>query len=717
MERSIRALAVAAAACALALPAAAQAARPAKQKLPAGLDLRNADRCEFIAGGDCMLPFPSDRFTIRDRRTATGLRVHFTRASMPANRSGVRIDPAEWNRNDGFSPGQQIVVKVPGLDSDRALARTRAVTLADLSQYKRNDQPILLLDADSGKRQLIWAELDAQATSAKERTLLIHPARNLAEGRRYVVVLRNLRDARGRALQAPPGFRLYRDGIRTRSRAVELRRPRFASIFRTLSKARVARDRSLYLAWEFTVASERSLTERMLWIRDDAFKQLGDTDLADMKVAGVPPRYAIDAVTDFTPEQNALIARQVEGTVTVPCYLDTVGCPTGAGYHYPDRGADALPSQIPGNTYQARFLCIVPRVSGVAGGPVAPARPSLYGHGLLGRHTEVTAANVQAMAQEHDVIFCATPEIGFANEDIGTAIGMLGDFSRFGRFVDRIQQGLLNELYLGRLMVHPQGLAANPAFQTAAGQRLIDTTRLYYDGNSQGGILGGALTAFAPDFDRAVLGVPGMNFSVLLPRSTDWARFSPAFDNGYPVERTRPLVLTLAQMLWDRSEANGVAHHMTSDPLRDTPRHEVLLHVALGDFQVSDTQAQVEARTIGARVRTPLAAPGRVPVRSPYYGLQPIARFPYAGSALVLWDAGPVRDGGALGNNPAPLVNRAPVEAVAGGAANDGHDPHELPRATPAARAQKSEFLRVGGRVVDTCGAGTPCYSGGWTGR
>ncbi|MDO8185891.1 hypothetical protein Q5424_19445 [Conexibacter sp. JD483] len=711
MERVIRALALAGC-CLVAASASASAA-----KLPAGLDLRNADRCEFIAGRDCMLPFPSDRFTIRDRRTATGLRVHFTRASMPANQNGVRIDPAEWNRNDGFSPGQQIVVQVPGLDRDKALARTRAVTLSDLSQYKRKDQPVLLLDAQTGKRQLIWVELDAQATSAKERTLLIHPARNLAEGRRYVVVLRDLRNAKGRALTAPPGFRLFRDEIRTRSRAVELRRPQFASIFRTLRRAKVARDRTLYLAWDFTVSSERALTERMLQIRDDAFKQLGDTDLADLKVEGTAPRYALQAVTDFTPEQNPLIARQVEGTVEVPCYLNVVGCPPGAGYHYPDRGADTLPSQIPGNVYQARFLCIVPRASGVAGGPVAPARPSLYGHGLLGRHTEVTAANVQAMAQEHDFVFCATPEIGFANEDIVTAITMLGDFSNFGRFVDRIQQGLLNELYLGRLLVHPQGLAADPAFQTADGQRLIDTTRLFYDGNSQGGILGGALTAFAPDFDRAVLGVPGMNYSVLLPRSTDWGQFSPAFDNGYPAEHSRPLVLTLAQMLWDRSEANGVAHHMTSDPLKNTPRHEVLLHVALGDFQVSDTMAQVEARTIGARVRTPLADAGRIPVRSPFYGLKPIGGFPYAGSALVLWDAGPVRDGGALGNNPAPLVNRAPVEAVDGGAANDGHDPHGLPRATPAARAQKSEFLRVGGRVVDTCGAGTSCYSGTWTGR
>ena len=59
------------------------------------------------------------------------------------------------------------------------------------------------------------------------------------------------------------------------------------------------------------------------------------------------------------------------------------------------------------------------------------------------------------------------------------------------------------------------------------------------------------------------------------------------------------------QMLWDRGEANGYAHHMTTDPLPNTPPHEVLLHVAFGDHQVANVTAEVEARTIGAVDRTP----------------------------------------------------------------------------------------------------------------
>ena len=51
-------------------------------------------------------------------------------------------------------------------------------------------------------------------------------------------------------------------------------------------------------------------------------------------------------------------------------------------------------------------------------------------------------------------------------------------------------------------MIHPQGFAAHPAFQKN-GRSVIDTRRLYFDGNSQGAIMGGGLTAVAPDFERA----------------------------------------------------------------------------------------------------------------------------------------------------------------------------------------------------------------------
>jgi hypothetical protein len=136
---------------------------------------------------------------------------------------------------------------------------------------------------------------------------------------------------------------------------------------------------------------------------------------------------------------------------------------------------------------------------------------------------------------------------------------------------------------------------------------------------------------------------------------------------------------------------------MTRDPLPGTPPHEVLLHEAFGDHQVANVTTEVQARTIGAQLRVPALDPGRHSDVDPFYAIPPISSYPYAGSAFVVWDSG----------SPTPPVTNTPPR--------EGADPHGHPRNTAIARAQKSEFLKIGGRVVDTCGLG-PCYANGYTG-
>src|SRR5215211_2046597 len=623
-----------------------------------------------------LLPWPNDQFTKLDKRTDTGLRLNLKKSDMPRNKDGKPIDPTDMDRADGFSPGSAILVKVPGLDTPAALRRSRLPSLRNLRRGLAKRSPVVVFNARTGKRHPIWAELDSNAPKAKDRLLIIRPARNFEEGERYVVVLRNLRDARGR-----------------RIRGGSFRSRRLSRLLQNLRDERVA-FRDVYLAWDFTVASRRSLAGRMLHIRDDAFKILGDRNLKDLEVAGESPSVFVDSVTDYTPAEDDRIARKVEGRITVPCYL-TKACAPGGSFRFDKRG---LPRRM--GVMEAPFVCNIPRS---ALDPAAPAkaRPSLYGHGLLGRASEIDAGNVKSMSNEHNFVFCATPWAGFANEDVTHIVSVLADFSGFNTVADRMQQGFLNMLFLGRAMLHPNGLSANPAFQKN-GQSVLDTTRLFYDGNSQGGIMGGALTALAPDFDRAALGVPGMNYSTLLQRSVDFDQYAQILYPSYPKVRDRQLWLSQIQLLWDRGEANGYAHHITTHPLPNTPRHNVLMHVAFGDHQVSDTTAEVEARTIGARAYRPALDPGR----SPWPRLQmipSIGSFPFSGSAIVFWDTGPVRTVGAdtVGTSAPPLTNTPN---------RTGDDPHENPRSTPAARVQKSEFLKVGGRVVDVCG-GSPCHA------
>ena len=54
-----------------------------------------------------------------------------------------------------------------------------------------------MLNTRTGKRHLIWSELDANPANPSDVNLIIHPGRNFDEGTRYIVALRNLRDASG----------------------------------------------------------------------------------------------------------------------------------------------------------------------------------------------------------------------------------------------------------------------------------------------------------------------------------------------------------------------------------------------------------------------------------------------------------------------------------------------------------------------------------------
>src|SRR3954447_15793794 len=441
-----------------------------------------AHNCDYVLGTEtCLAPFPNDYFTVADRHTGTGRRVHFAPAAMPANGAGTHIDPTQWNRNDGFSPGISIIARIPGLDTQQAFDRTGLVPITDMARYADKQQPVVVIDAKTGKRAPIWAELDAIPTADSDRNLLIRPAKNYLEGHRYVVALRNLRDADGKVLKAPAGFRIFRDRQRSSQAFVNQRRGHMESLFKALGKAHIAR-KNLYAAWDFTISSERSLTERMLHIRNDAFATLGDKNLADQNVTGVAPHFDVTKVTDFTrctaPEGTACPAgtdrdlmRQVEGTFDVPCYLDQPGCPPGSKFTLDAKG---LPVRTAGNVDKAPFVCNIP-FSAVDGVTTVELQPALYGHGLFGDVGETRRSrNVHQLGDENRVIVCGTDFQGMADEDEAFAAPALLDLSKFPPVVDRLQRGLLNFTFLGRLLDTADGFAADDAFK-AGGSTVIDT--------------------------------------------------------------------------------------------------------------------------------------------------------------------------------------------------------------------------------------------------
>ncbi|MEX0620117.1 MAG: hypothetical protein WD181_00865 [Solirubrobacterales bacterium] len=739
----------------------------------------NPTKCDFLDTSVCLQPFANDYFT-KPADTPTGKQLNFDPSSTPANKStpsrpnGVNIDPTDMNRGDGFSPGNLIVLKIPGLDTPAAFENSNLVPITDLNAYDSPSQSVMVINADTGERHPIWAELDSNPTTVdpsndgpggintdpgntEDVNLIVRPAENFDHDQRYIVIFRNLKNAQNRTIPSPPAFRTYRDRIVTSQPVVEQRRSHMYSLINTaVNKAGVARS-SMYMAWDFTVASAESVTSRALTIRDDAFERLGDNNLADRVISGDSPGYTITSATD--PGGTTLI--RVEGRLEdVPCYISSANCAPGGTFQFND---DDELIWNENSTTDVPFRCNVPEsVLTNNPGSVTPTQTGTYGHGLLGSYSQVNGQD--RVGKDGNTTWCAVDWAGFSDLDLSSVGASLADMSNFPKMVDRMQQGFVNFLYLQRLLIHPDGISQAPQLQVdpdAGGpeesESAIDTsegedTRGQYMGISQGGIMGSALTALSPDVDYGVLGVPGINYSTLLRRSVDSDEYFKAAPIGlylyYPKQEERMLLLSMIQLLWDRGEGNGYAHFATDTPLPNTPPHEILMRVAFSDHQVANVTAEVAARTWGSKVYFPALEPGRHWEDDPFMGIERVTDFPFQdGSIMVYYDSGPIGFEGKSrqGVNPPPTGNVPPRPEW-----DFGSDPHGQPRASASGIRHAVTFLNgpslaLGNTrgVIESCAltgvgdyfSGTPatnprvttpisppepgnerCFSNGWNG-
>ena len=191
-----------------------------------------------------------------------------------------------------------------------------------------------------------------------------------------------------------------------------------------------------------------------------------------------------------------------------------------------------------------------------------------------------------------------------------------------------------------------------------------------------------------------MLGVPGSNYALLLPRSSDWPQFEVVFAAAYPDPVDQAIALQLIQLLWDRGENNGYAQHLTTDPYEGIAAKQLLMVEAFGDHQVANVSTEALARTLGATVHAPAIADGRSNDATPMWNIAALDPAAPTNAILVLWDYG----------TPAPPpVNLPPTEP------EYGRDPHGAGSKEPLVLQQALTFLLTG-KFTDPCNAG-PCRS------
>jgi hypothetical protein len=279
--------------------------------------------------------------------------------------------------------------------------------------------------------------------------------------------------------------------------------------------------------------------------------------------------------------------------------------------------------------------------------------------------------------------------VGFVSEDIG----------HFRRMIDRGTQGMLNQLIAVKMMETSFANSSLAAIGPGE-QSVIDPTRAYYRGDSQGGILGITFMALTRDCLRGYLGEAGMPYNLLLLRSTDFGTFLQALIGNYPNPNPSnatanpamnvQVVLELMQMFWDRLEGDGFAPYITASPISpETPAHHIFMADALGDHQVTPLGTHILARTVGAYQLNP-------GIRE-LYGISDKTDEFSGDNALQEFDFGILTDP----NDTVPQVDTPPTGP---------DDPHDWVRLTQPSYLETDEFLKTG-VAVDFCGdmdGGTP---------
>ena len=277
--------------------------------------------------------------------------------------------------------------------------------------------------------------------------------------------MRSLVDDLGNPITPSVAFRSLRDNISSSDPAVNFRRAYFeTNVFGVLRSAGFRRE-SLQLAWDFTVSSTMTITERLRVMRDDALARTA-TNLP----------FKITATKD-NPQPN--IARRIQGTMRVPWYLNQAG--PGINVRLVTSPGDVNFPLYNGDA-DATFTVLVPNslVQNRTRGAVVQ-----YGHGLFGDQGEVETAYLAAQADRYGYVLGASNWLGLSDADELFAADMLStDVSDFPMIPDRCHQGVLNALLLMRLMTS-DAFIADPAM-TFNGSSVIDPTRRFYDGNSLG---------------------------------------------------------------------------------------------------------------------------------------------------------------------------------------------------------------------------------------
>lgn len=581
---------------------------------------------QFGVEGPAAGPFPSDLFTTPDPNQNTGLRVN-----LPKPDCTVRVTDCQTidvlNTLDGFNLQPRLSIPFTG-PIDLATVTSDTVFLLNLgSTLPGGDTGGQII----GINQIVW--------DPDTNTLHVESDELLQQHTRYVlIVTRGVRDSNGHKLRSG-ALEQFRRELKTTGRLAYWRE--LNNALGAIQRAKVQRAGIAALS-VFTTQSATTVLEK---IRDQIKAEIPAPADFLLGPGGTRTVFPLDNISSMlfnrqtgtaptftaTPLAGQLLALRslpgVVGQVAFGKYLSP-DYQTAAKVIPPVDTASGVPTvQSENEIYFNLFL--------PSGTPPSEGWPvAIFGHGnTASKQTGVFF--VAADMAERGIATIAINAVGHGNGPLGTltvnqTVGSPVTFSAGGRGIDLNGNGVidLNE-----------GLAAAPPVGSRDGIRQtvadlmqlvrqievgmdadgdtisdLDPARIYYFGQSLGGMYGTVFLAVEPSVQAGVpnvAGGAGIEISRLSPVSrpllgTLLAASVPSlinvggiqFNENMPLRDQPPVMNTvpgaiaiqewLEQVEWVQQSGNPVAYspHLREQPLAGVPEKSVLIQFAKGDQQV-----------------------------------------------------------------------------------------------------------------------------------
>ncbi|MFT3711781.1 MAG: hypothetical protein QM817_29435 [Archangium sp.] len=444
--------------------------------------------CGALDETRCLLPWPSNEYTVADETSATGLRVALNWRSLP-----VRDTPASLNALDGFSVVTPLAVGFPR-------------PVAHQLHHQRGNTGVKLF---SEAREVPLRLTIVNDTKTTDSMLIALPEEPLEYATDYVaVVLDSVTDDDGAAFEQPA---LVKVALGLTPATTESERALFA--YHAPTRALLTRNgvelEHVLRVWDFTTRSADGVVGPLQQMRTAAIA-------ANLTVV-VESAKLLDGASGID------VRGRVEG---LPKFLDDMG------------GLSTTPL----GTHVTPFRAVLPAGTG-------SYHVVIYGHGTGGTVNDDTFDReiIGVGAAKLNLQWDGWTE----TTTVSTLVSFEKVYSGTVRSTNRLMQSLADAAALQASLGGALGDALSAAqfgtLDNPAAGRHPDMNALVYAGGSLGGTMGYVLSQASPDIHFAVLNVPGAGWSHFSPESELWSTLDLVFQASTPSPIDRALGVAMSQ--------------------------------------------------------------------------------------------------------------------------------------------------------------------------